>query len=177
MVSDLAHSGRTTISIAHRLSAIKNADKIFVMGDGVVLEQGTNDELLKNKTGVYSQLVEAQNLRGALEQKPSTEYIVSQEALLAASSTDIDEKASEEKGRSFVDLDDEKNASGLPHLPASDTTGSSTHDHSLWYVFKRMGQLNQEALKYYIMGAISATGNCHSESYPSLYQLFHKSPG
>ena len=38
--------GRTTITIAHRLSTIKDADCIFVMGDGLVLEQGTHSELL-----------------------------------------------------------------------------------------------------------------------------------
>lgn len=37
---------RTTIVIAHKLSTIRNADNIAVMGDGVVLEQGTHDVLV-----------------------------------------------------------------------------------------------------------------------------------
>ncbi|KAF9230695.1 P-loop containing nucleoside triphosphate hydrolase protein, partial [Melanogaster broomeanus] len=37
---DKAAAGRTTITIAHRLSTIKDADCIYVMGDGLVLEQG-----------------------------------------------------------------------------------------------------------------------------------------
>ncbi|KAF9510735.1 hypothetical protein BS47DRAFT_1251322, partial [Hydnum rufescens UP504] len=41
-----ASQGRTTITIAHRLSTIKDAGCIYVMGDGLVLEQGTHDELL-----------------------------------------------------------------------------------------------------------------------------------
>ncbi|KAF9242528.1 P-loop containing nucleoside triphosphate hydrolase protein [Melanogaster broomeanus] len=43
---DKAAAGRTTITIAHRLSTIKDADCIYVMGDGIVLEQGTHAKLL-----------------------------------------------------------------------------------------------------------------------------------
>jgi len=42
---DKAAAGRTTVSIAHRLWAIKDADIIRIMGDGIVLETG-NEELL-----------------------------------------------------------------------------------------------------------------------------------
>ncbi len=47
--------GRTVIMIAHRLSTIRNADKIIVLKDGVVAEEGTNDELIA-KGGVYAEL-------------------------------------------------------------------------------------------------------------------------
>jgi ABC-type transport system involved in Fe-S cluster assembly fused permease/ATPase subunit len=45
---DALGSERTCLVIAHRLGTIRNADNIIVLGDGVVLEQGTHDELLKN---------------------------------------------------------------------------------------------------------------------------------
>ena len=38
--------GRTVITIAHRLSTLRNADKIIVVRDGVVTEDGTHDQLL-----------------------------------------------------------------------------------------------------------------------------------
>ncbi len=44
--------GRTSFVIAHRLSTIHNADKIVVINHGEIVEQGTHDELIKNK-GMY----------------------------------------------------------------------------------------------------------------------------
>ena len=47
--------GRTTLIIAHRLSAVKQADRILVLADGRVAEQGTHQQLLK-EDGLYAQL-------------------------------------------------------------------------------------------------------------------------
>ncbi|RYM06304.1 ABC transporter ATP-binding protein [Sporolactobacillus sp. THM7-7] len=51
--------GRTTLIIAHRLATIKNADRIVVVTEKGICEQGTHHELLK-KGGVYSELYESQ---------------------------------------------------------------------------------------------------------------------
>ena len=48
-------AGRTVIAIAHRLSTLRNADRIVVVKDGVVAEDGTHQQLLA-LDGVYSQL-------------------------------------------------------------------------------------------------------------------------
>ena len=48
--------GRTTIVIAHRLSTIQNADKIVVLQDGRIVEQGSHEQLLE-VDGLYSRLV------------------------------------------------------------------------------------------------------------------------
>jgi len=47
--------GRTSFVIAHRLSTITNADKIVVIHDGKIIEQGTHTELLANQ-GMYYEL-------------------------------------------------------------------------------------------------------------------------
>ncbi len=51
--------GRTTVIIAHRLSTVKMANKIIVIEDGKIVEEGNHEELLKRK-GKYSRLYKAQ---------------------------------------------------------------------------------------------------------------------
>lgn len=51
--------GRTSFVIEHRLSTIRDADLILVMNQGNVIEQGTHDELLKQK-GFYAELYKSQ---------------------------------------------------------------------------------------------------------------------
>ncbi|OIO18125.1 hypothetical protein COV56_00545 [Candidatus Kuenenbacteria bacterium CG11_big_fil_rev_8_21_14_0_20_37_9] len=53
---------QTMIIIAHRLSTVINADKIFVINQGRVVESGTHAELMQNKDGIYSHLLELQAL-------------------------------------------------------------------------------------------------------------------
>jgi ATP-binding cassette subfamily B protein len=48
--------GRTMIVIAHRLSTIRNADRIFVLENGILREQGTHAELAVQDTGIYAGL-------------------------------------------------------------------------------------------------------------------------
>jgi subfamily B ATP-binding cassette protein MsbA len=54
-------TNRTSLVIAHRLSTIQKADQIIVMQDGRIIEMGTHEELIKNKS-TYKKLVEMQSI-------------------------------------------------------------------------------------------------------------------
>ncbi|CAF0935049.1 unnamed protein product [Rotaria sordida] len=80
---DRVAQGRTTLIIAHRLSTILNADKIIVMQQGEIVEEGDHDSLMKAQ-GIYFDLVKQQNLRqleeeeeeeSEMEQKEITQLI------------------------------------------------------------------------------------------------------
>eukprot|EP00276_Gloeochaete_wittrockiana_P002429 CAMPEP_0184673828 /NCGR_PEP_ID=MMETSP0308-20130426/86896_1 /TAXON_ID=38269 /ORGANISM="Gloeochaete witrockiana, Strain SAG 46.84" /LENGTH=1361 /DNA_ID=CAMNT_0027121357 /DNA_START=2897 /DNA_END=6982 /DNA_ORIENTATION=- len=55
--------GRTSISIAHRLSTVRNCDRIFVIDKGVVIESGSHQELIE-QGGKYAALVKMQEVLG-----------------------------------------------------------------------------------------------------------------
>jgi ATP-binding cassette subfamily B protein len=68
---DLLMEGRTTFMIAHRLSTVRKADKILVMDQGRLAEQGTHDELIR-LGGLYKQL---HDLQGGQQQRRRTRIL------------------------------------------------------------------------------------------------------
>jgi len=58
--------GKTTLIIAHRISSIQHADKIIVLGDGIIAERGNHAALLV-MGGLYRDLYEKQRIRARLE--------------------------------------------------------------------------------------------------------------
>ncbi len=56
---DNAMANRTALVVAHRLSTIKNADKIVVMERGNVMESGSHEQLIE-QSGVYKMLYDIQ---------------------------------------------------------------------------------------------------------------------
>ncbi|KLO15998.1 P-loop containing nucleoside triphosphate hydrolase protein [Schizopora paradoxa] len=160
---DKAAAGRTTITIAHRLSTIKNASCIYVMGKGVVLEQGTHEELLSNPDSAYARLVAAQKLREANERRDGDDDDAS-----GASSDDLlaQEKAEaqqmEREALAEIPLGRKNTgrslASELIEQRNKDVGGKYAEtDYSLYYIFKRMGGLQSEVWKSYLFGSIFAT--------------------
>ncbi len=60
---DKLMENRTSLVIAHRLSTIQKADKIVVLEAGKIVETGTHEDLLKNRSGLYSRLSEMQGIQ------------------------------------------------------------------------------------------------------------------
>lgn len=56
---DKISAEKTSIFIAHRLSTIVNVDKIIVLNNGEIIEQGSHNELMRNQDGYYSKLYNA----------------------------------------------------------------------------------------------------------------------
>lgn len=59
---DLLVTGRTVFTIAHRLSTVRNANRIVVIDKGMIVEQGTHSQLLEHN-GLYKRLYESQELQ------------------------------------------------------------------------------------------------------------------
>ena len=51
---------RTVFIVAHRLSTVRNADRIVVVNYGEIVESGTHQELLEKENGVYASLYKSQ---------------------------------------------------------------------------------------------------------------------
>ena len=67
----LSHSSNkiTTVVIAHRLRTVQNANKIVVLQNGRVVEEGTHQELLLQPNGIYRHMVERSGTSGILLDK------------------------------------------------------------------------------------------------------------
>jgi len=67
----LAHieEGRTSLIIAHRLSTVRNANRIYVLERGVVAEQGTHEELVAKTDGIYAALWRVQTGEVSMESR------------------------------------------------------------------------------------------------------------
>ncbi len=165
---DKAAAGRTTITIAHRLSTIKDADCIYVMGNGLVLESGTHEELLRDENGAYARLVQAQKLRDAREKRT-----LDSDSDTAASGED--QEAAQKEAADEVPLQRQKSgrslASELIEQRLKDAP-EKKDDYSLYYLFKRLGYLNRDAWKHYLFGTIAAI--CNGATYPSYGIIFSK---
>jgi ATP-binding cassette, subfamily B (MDR/TAP), member 1 len=156
------------MAVAHRLSTIKDADTIYVMGDGLVIEKGTHDELL-SKDSVYARLVQSQNIREAHE----TDATTSKKVGAASVAVDMNTAAADEvplgrrhTSQSFV--------SQIMEERQKQAELNEEDNYSLYYLFKRMGAINKKQWKRYLIGFIAAS--CSGMVYPAMGIVYGMPP-
>ncbi|KAF9242531.1 P-loop containing nucleoside triphosphate hydrolase protein [Melanogaster broomeanus] len=156
---DKAAAGRTTITIAHRLSTIKDADCIYVMGDGIVLEQGTHAELLAYENGAYSRFVHAQKLRerGDNERNASRASPSAGVHMTMAVDEEVPLDCMNTNHSIVSDLAQKKNQETKNNAVKED-------DYGMFYLFVRIGALNREGLWRYVVGALLSIGESASST-------------
>ncbi|KAL4713463.1 hypothetical protein ACJJTC_010448 [Scirpophaga incertulas] len=96
---DAAAHGRTTIMVSHRLATVLNANRIVFLDKGEVLEEGTHEELLKQKGHYYQLVMQNEPSVGATDttqdtskhiklHRPKLQKLASEESMMSSSSED-----------------------------------------------------------------------------------------
>lgn len=93
---DKASKGRTTIVVSHRLSAIKNADRIIFLEAGRIVEDGTHDELMKRQ-GAYYTMMRGSQTAAATEIGEDDDVANEDEDNVSCSEVDNEHSAPEKK--------------------------------------------------------------------------------
>jgi ATP-binding cassette subfamily B (MDR/TAP) protein 1 len=142
---DVAAKHRTTIMIAHRLSTVRNADKIVVLSRGVVAEQGTHNELI-SRNGVYASLVQKQDIESPYsadsitetsERESDSEYEISDTTLVS----------DKEGSATFFPEHTETAMTSEPPVKAEDQ-GRLT----LWQTLRFIARMNREETVLLVIG-------------------------
>ena len=145
---DVAAQGRTTIVIAHRLSTIKTADNIVVMSQGRIVEQGSHDELLENKSAYYN-LVEAQRISAENEEKNAEENAEMDEA-----EEELVKSLTPEKEISREKLERSTTGKSVSSAILESRNSSSERQYSLWTLIKVVGSFNKKEVPYMLVGLV-----------------------
>ncbi|XP_013371477.1 PREDICTED: multidrug resistance protein 1-like [Chinchilla lanigera] len=160
---DKAREGRTTIVIAHRLSTVRNADVIAGFEDGVIVERGNHDELMKEK-GVYYKLVTMQTIESGDE--------LENEVCESKSESDALAMSLKGSGSSLKRRSTRKSTSGPQEpdgkLSAKEALGENVPPVSFWRILK----LNITEWPYFVVGVFCAIINGGLE--PAFAIIFSK---
>ncbi|XP_023564472.1 multidrug resistance protein 1-like, partial [Octodon degus] len=160
---DKAREGRTTIVIAHRLSTVRNADVIVGFDNGVIVERGNHDELMKER-GVYYKLVTMQTIESGDE--------LEKEVSASKSEGDATAMSLKGSGSSLKRRSTRKSTSGPQgeekQLSTKEALEESVPPVSFWRILK----LNITEWPYFVVGVFCAIINGGLE--PTFAVVFSK---
>lgn len=144
---DKAAQGRTTVIISHRMSTIRNADNIVVMGPGgAILEQGTYEELFAAKASFHD-LVEAQTMLSSIKRDPDGHL-----PYVETTCGELSEKTSVLHESSEVSPEDHIDVAATPERSNQEKPGQ----YSLWSLVKFTASLNQQEWQVMLLGVITS---------------------
>ncbi|KAK9379695.1 P-loop containing nucleoside triphosphate hydrolase protein [Kockiozyma suomiensis] len=146
---DRAARDRTTIVIAHRLSTIKDADRIVVMSKGVIVEQGTHNELL-DKQGMYASLVENQKIEKFKDGKGASDALIAAEL--------EEEKLEMHEDSRILDLIRSKSAQSISSAKANPLEVNNKK-YSFFSLIKMIAAFNKPEAPFMVGGILLAIVN------------------
>ncbi|XVF80461.1 hypothetical protein PTKIN_Ptkin15bG0075600 [Pterospermum kingtungense] len=152
---DRIMGNRTTVIIAHRLSTVKNADMIAVIGQGKMVEKGSHSELLKDPEGAYSQLIRLQEVNKESEQVADVSDVILES--FRQSSLRRSVKQSISSGSSFG-LRTGKNVTD-PAMKNTVVPAKITSEQAPEVPLSRLAYLNKPEIPVILLGTISAAAN------------------
>ncbi|XP_059113261.1 multidrug resistance protein 2 isoform X1 [Peromyscus eremicus] len=147
---DKAREGRTTIVIAHRLSTVRNADVIAGFDDGVIVEQGNHDELMKEK-GIYFKLVTTQTKGNETE--------LESEPYESPSDTEASELTSEESKSPLIRRSTCRGTHGPQDQERRVSVKEAQEEDVPLVSFGRILKLNITEWPYLVVGVLCAVVN------------------
>ncbi|CAK6434576.1 unnamed protein product [Pipistrellus nathusii] len=148
---DKARKGRTTIVIAHRLSTVRNADVIAGFDNGVIVEKGNHDELMKEK-GIYFKLVTMQTRGNEIELENETSE--------SKSEMDDLEMSPKDSGSSLIRRRSSRKSIHAPQSQDRKLNEKEALDENIPPVsFWRILKLNITEWPYFVVGILSAIIN------------------
>lgn len=157
---DKVSRNRTTITVAHRLSTIKSADKIIVLQNGQCVEEGTHESLLANENGVYHRLVTAQQLSLGGDSGAAKKAIAASDDDVAGAVADDktvqageNKKAASDASDDILDGTDGAPASGIVEPP-----GTTWKNKNFFGSFGRLLYEQRSGFPYYAALVVFAAG-------------------
>lgn len=176
---DAASKGRTTITVAHRLSTIKHAESIVLVAAGEIREKGTHNELI-DEAGIYAGLVEAQKLAEATTNDQAAE-------IMADTDSNEDSLDTEDLKRVRSKAESKKEMPALDRRSTHQSVASEilarrrqqagevdeedeSKNFSFPYLAKRCYAICRDLKWYYVLGFIASIAS--GAVYPALAIVF-----